>query len=230
MATITLSADDRRAIAEAVGRAEEATSGEIVCVLAPEADDYAEVPVAWAAALAFVAPLAALLAGWRPAFRLPWLHTWEAGRAALDVQLVETLAAYLTVQAVLFGLVFAALQVPALRRAATPGGLKAAKVRKGAASQFLATGLSSAPDRTGVLIYASMGDRRVEVIADRLIHDKVGEAAWREAVQAVQAGMKGGVTGGGFVRAVEVCGAALATHFPAVGPRANAFSDELREL
>ncbi len=230
MAVTTLTSDDRRAIAEAVGRAEEATSGEIVCVLAPEADDYAEVPVAWAAALALAAPLLAVLAGWRPSLRLSWLHSWEAGRAALDVQLVEMLAAFVAIQAVLFGLVFALLQVPALRRALTPGALKAAKVRKGAASQFLATGLAAAPERTGVLIYASMGDRRVEVIADRLIHDKVGEAAWREAVQAVEAGMKGGVSGGGFVRAVEVCGAALAAHFPPTGPRANAFPDDLREL
>jgi putative membrane protein len=70
----------------------------------------------------------------------------------------------------------------------------------------------------------------VEVVADQLIHDRVGEEAWKKAAAAVSAGMKGGVTGGGFVHAVEVCGAALAAHFPPTGPRLNAFPDDLREL
>ena len=226
----SLSAEDRAAIAAAVGRAEEATSGEIVCVLAPEADDYAETPVAWAAALALLAPAVAVLAGWRPSLPLPWLHSWQAGAPALAVQVEEALAAFALVQALVFGLVFALASVPAVRRALTPGVLKRAKVRKAAASQFLSTGLAAAPDRTGVLIYASLHDRQVEVIADRLIHDKVGPDAWRDAVKAVEQGMKGGATGGGFVGAVQVCGAALAAHFPPAGPRANAFSDELREL
>lgn len=220
---------DRRAIAEAVGRAEAATRGEIVCILAPEADDYAEIPVAWAAAAALIAPFLLVFAGLHPSLHLPWLGGgWEAEGAATPV--LDLTAAYAALQAVVFGLVFAALQVPALRRAATPGPLKAAKTRKAAASQFLATGLSAAPDRTGVLIYASLGDRHVEVIADALISDRVGAEPWTRAVAAVREGMRAGRTGGGFVEAVEVCGAALAEHFPSAGPRANAFSDEVREL
>ena len=224
-----LTEDDRRAIAEAVGRAEAATAGEIVCVLAPEADDYAEVPVAWAAAAALIVPFLLVFAGLHPSLHLPALGGgWQAG--GVQTPILDLTAAYVALQAAVFAGVFLLLQWPAARRALTPGALKRAKVRKGAASQFLATGLSAAPDRTGVLIYASLGDRMVEVIADALISDKVGPEPWTRAVAAVRDGMRGGRTGGGFVEAVEVCGAALAQHFPPTGPRANAFSDEVREL
>ncbi len=230
MAARRLSEEDRRAIAEAVGRVEAATDGEIICILSPRSDDYAEAPVGWAAAAAFLLPLLAVLAGWRPMLPLPWLHAWEAGAPALRVQLVEAVGAYAAVQAVLFGVLYALLRSASLRPWLVPGGLKRAKVRAGAASQYLATGLSAAADRTGVLVYASLEERMVEVIADRLISEKAGPGVWEEAVAAVREGMRGGVLGGGFVRAVEIAGAVLAEHFPPTRPRANAFSDEVREL
>ena len=234
MAKTTLTADDRRAIAEAVGRAEEGTSGEIVCVLAPEADDYAEVPVAWAALAALVLPFLAVWAGLHPTLHLVWLGGaggWEApGARGSGPTALDTVGAFVALQALVFAAVFGLGRIAAVRRFLTPAPLKRAKVHKGAQSQFSATGLAAAPDRTGVLIYASLGDRMVEVVADQLIHDAVGEGEWRKAAAAVSAGMKGGVTGGGFVHAVEVCGAALAAHFPPTGPRLNAFPDDLREL
>ena len=196
MAKTTLTADDRRAIAAAVGQAEEGTSGEIVCVLAPEADDYAEVPVAWAALAALVLPFLAVWAGLHPTLHLAALGGtggWEAPAArGAGPSTPDTVGAFVALQALVFGLVFALGQIPAVRRFLTPGPLKHAKVRKGALSQFTATGLAAAPERTGVLIYASLGDRMVEVVADQLIHDRVGEGEWRRAAAARDAALHPG--------------------------------------
>ena len=41
--------------------------------------------------------------------------------------------------------------------------------------------------RTGVLIYVTPKDRRVEIVADVGIHSKVGEAAWEELAQEITA-------------------------------------------
>src|SRR5262245_16837099 len=60
-----VSDDDRACIADAIQAAEARTSGEIFCVLAQRSSYYTLVPVAWAAALALLAPMPLL-------YRPPW--------------------------------------------------------------------------------------------------------------------------------------------------------------
>lgn len=47
----------RTRIAEAINEAEQRTSGEIVCVVAPSSDSYELVPVLWAALIALTLPM-----------------------------------------------------------------------------------------------------------------------------------------------------------------------------
>jgi putative membrane protein len=131
---------------------------------------------------------------------------------------------------VLFALVAALASVPPVRRVLTPPTLKRRRVHRAALQQFLATGLHVSEGRTGVVIFASTHDRRVELLADDATHEAVGERVWTAAVSAVQDGMRRRAPADGFVRAVELCGAALAEHFPSQGPHANAMSDRLREI
>lgn len=56
---------DQRQIAEAIARAERRTDAELVTVLARRADDYAYLPLFWAAVLALAVPgLLQLVLGW----------------------------------------------------------------------------------------------------------------------------------------------------------------------
>jgi putative membrane protein len=117
-----------------------------------------------------------------------------------------------------------------VRRVLTPASLKKSRVHKAAWAQFSATGLQTTDGHTGVVIFASLDDRIVEILADEGIHAKVGATVWDAAVKAVQDGMKARSPAKGFVTAVEICGAALAEHFPATGPHGNDLSDRLLEL
>lgn len=227
-----LSAEDRHAIAEAVGRAETGTTGEIVCILTQEVSEYREVPLGWATAAALVLPFLAAMAGYHPALHLAALtgSAWQAGGTSGSLDALAVVGAYAALQGLMFAAVFFVALIPSVRRTLTPASLKRHRVLKAATTQFVATGLTTAADRTGVVIFASLHDRRVEVLADKAIHDAVGDAVWEQTAQAVQDGMRTGRGADGFVRAVEICGAALAQHFPATGPRANALSDEILEL
>lgn len=218
---------DRRRIADAVAAAEAGTSGEIVCVLAQECSRYRETPLAWAAALALLVPPALAPFGLWP---LGWPGGgWTSALAAPSVR--EAVEVYALAQVALFVAVWGLVSIPAVRRVLTPGWLKTHRVRKTAAEQFLATGMSTDPRRTGVMILGSLHDRRVEVLAEAGIHAAVGDKVWSEAVAAVQAGFGRGDLAGGFVAAVEICGAALREHFPAErGSHPNAVSDELIEI
>jgi putative membrane protein len=94
---------------------------------------------------------------------------------------------------------------------------------------FAASGAKLTHAEPHILIYASLGDRQVELVAHRAIHDAVGEGPWNAAVQAVASGMKDKKPADGFIRAIGICGDALAAHFPANGPHRNEFPDDILE-
>jgi putative membrane protein len=214
-----LKPQDHKRIAEAIAAAEANTSGEIFCIVADEVSKYREIPIAWGAAVALIAPPAALLFG---------LHPWTLGDFGsgwndapnLGQVVAQTLAIYAAAQAVLFALTAFIVAIPPIRRALTPRFLKRHRVKRTAYAHFASTGLAHTELRTGVLIFAALKDRQVELVADEAIHREVGDVAWDSAVAALVKGIKSRDPASGFIRAVEICGAALTEHFPSKGPHA----------
>jgi putative membrane protein len=213
----------QRDIMAAVASAEAATDGEIVCVFARQVSHYPEVSLAAGAFAALVLPPVALALGLHPAALLHEALSASGGLSGWSM-------ADLSADAVLFTLVAGLTTIPVLRRWLTPGTLKRHRVHKAAWAQYVATGLHTTDGVTGVLIFASLDDRVVEIVAEPAIHQKVGDKVWKAAVAAVRSGMKARDPVKGFVSAIALCGAALAEHFPATGPRTNAVSDRLVEL
>jgi putative membrane protein len=185
-----ISQADRARITDAIRAAETRTAGEIFCVIARYSSDYRLVPLAWAAALALVAPAP-----------LIYLTLWPASVIYL-VQLVVFIAAAL------------ALSLPAIRFHIVPRRTQHERAHAEAMRQFFAQGLDQTENRTGVLIYASLAERYAEIVADAGIHAKVTSDVWDQAIAALVAAMREGRAGDGFVAAIERCGAVLAEHFP----------------
>lgn len=225
---MSLSLDDHRRIAQAVAAAERTTRGEIVCVVAEEAGPYAEVPLAWAAAGALALPLLALAAA--AVFRHfdYALGGWSAVQVgALHSAVLTALSGYALLQCLLFMGIFLVVSTPAIRRRLTPPALKRARVRERALEQFLVHGLGRTRERTGVLIFVSLRDRRAEVLADAGISARVDAAIWNEPVEDLVAGMKAGRPVDGVVAAIARCGRLLAEHIPATTGDANELPDTL---
>jgi putative membrane protein len=232
-----ISEADQKEIMAAVARAEAATDGEIVCVMSRQVSAYPEVSLAAGAAAALVGPPIALALGVHPADVLDQvlaastsLVGWAGAGLTKDAEMTLILDGYAILQAILFTVVTLLATIPGVRHVLTPKSLKKSRVHKAAWAQFAATGLQTRDGRTGVVIFASLDDRMVEILAAEGIHAKVGDAVWNAAVKAVQEGMKAKSPARGFVQAVEICGAALAEHFPATGPNGNDLSDRLLEL
>jgi putative membrane protein len=226
-----LSPTEHQKINQAVRAAEARTSGEIICVIAGEVSNYREVPLAVAAACALVLPLIALFFGIHPWIGWPSLTDWVAAQTdAANASIDLALQGYGLLQVLIFAVLAGVVAWPPVRRRLTPPTLKRHRVHRAAMQQFLATGLHANPSRTGVVIFASQKDRRVELLADDAIHAAVGDVAWNAAVKAVQDGMKKRDPATGFVNAINICGDALAQHFPSTGPHANALSDRLLEI
>ncbi len=232
-----ISKSDHARIAEAVKAAEAGSSGEIFCIVTAEVSQYREIPLAWASATALILPPLLVAFGLQPwALVSRFLpvsaeRAWATGSGPSVAQTVaENLGAYAVAQAIIFAVVALIVSLPPVRRALTPQSLKRHRVKRMAQGHFISTGLINDPDRTGVLIFASLKDRQVEIVADKAIHDAVGGKVWDSSVSALVAGMKRRQPGQGFVEAINICGAALAEHFPTSGPHDNRFSDELIEV
>jgi uncharacterized membrane protein len=78
---------------------------------------------------------------------------------------------------------------------------------------------------SGVLIYLLLADRRVEIVADRGIHSRVGTAAWEAICGEMQQEFARGQFERGAVMGVRAISDLLATHFPPSGDSRNELPD-----
>jgi putative membrane protein len=201
-----ISGSDKTRIADAIRAAEARTAGEIFCVIARHSSDYRLVPIAWAAAIALLAPLPLL-----------YLTRWPAA------------VVYLW-QLVAFMVTALALSHPKVRFHVVPQRAKHDRAHAEAMRQFLAQGLHKTAHRTGVLIFASTAERYAEIVADAGINEKVAPQVWDKAVNELVAAIKAGRPADGFVAAIAQCGAVLAAHFPPGALQRDQLPDKLLEI
>ncbi|HEX2761076.1 MAG TPA: hypothetical protein VHM27_11205, partial [Rhizomicrobium sp.] len=116
------------------------------------------------------------------------------------------------------------------RRLLTPAMLTRYRVLQAARHHYAAVGTRLPKDAPHILIFACFEDHRVELVANPVIHAAEGQRLWDEAVTAVVQGMKSGECADGFIRAIRMCGEAMARHFPAAGPDENRLSNEITIL
>ena len=197
----------RDRIEAAVRAAEARTAGQVVAVVVARSDDYPEAALRGALWLAALAGAAALV-----------VDHWFA-LSLRELAGVELLGGLLGALAGRYG---------PPRRVLAGGPRMAAAVRDRALRAFLEHDLHHTSGGTGVLIFASLFEHRAMVLGDHGIHSRVGDDAWREAVDLLVAGMRRGDPAGGFEAAIGSVGARLAEHFPrAPGGPGNELPDSL---
>jgi uncharacterized membrane protein len=72
-------------------------------------------------------------------------------------------------------------------------------------------------ENNGVLVYLLLADRDVEIVADRAIHRKVGEAAWESICKRMEQAFRDGRYVDGLEDGIREISALLAEHFPGGG-------------
>jgi putative membrane protein len=192
------SAADRTAIEAAVHDVEAHSVGEVVPYAVESSDPYAR-------ALWTASTLGALLA---------------AGAAALVHERLVGWGGYTTLWIALPPLVGAALgwlatfTWPGLRRLLVPADVLEARVRQRARLAFLDEEVFGTRDRTGILIFISLLERRVVILADRGIADRPGPSSWDGIVAGIAAGIRRGEPGRALAEGIRQCGALLASRAP----------------
>ncbi|MFZ2161960.1 MAG: TPM domain-containing protein [Sideroxyarcus sp.] len=78
----------------------------------------------------------------------------------------------------------------------------------------------------GVLIYLLLADRDVEIVADRGVHARLGQATWEAVCQEMEAAFRQGRFEEGVIAGIRSVGAHLARHYPHTGAKINELSDK----
>lgn len=99
--------------------------------------------------------------------------------------------------------------------------LRGQSARERAIDVFSHLRLWDTADRTGVLIYLLLADRRVEIVADRGIHARVGPEGWGQVCRNLEAALRQGDYEGGAIACIEAVARHLDKHFPGSHRRGN---------
>jgi putative membrane protein len=205
-----LSEAEKKQVEAAVSAAEKKTSGEIAAIIVPASYGYPMADVIGAAA--FALPISILLAvGIGGLF---WIGTRDM---------------YLFMG--IFAVVFAGFRLGMkhllwLKRWFISKQEIEEEVEEAAETAFYRNGLFRTRDETGVLIYISVFERKVWVLADRGINEKVPQDSWRGVVDMITTGICEKRPAEAICEAVKTIGEILAGHFPVKADDTN----ELKNL
>lgn len=92
-----------------------------------------------------------------------------------------------------------------------------ATARTRAVEEFSRLRVWDTEHNSGVLIYLLLADRDIEIIADRGIHAKVGDAAWQAICRDMESHFRVGEFEQGALQGIHAITALLRQHFPADG-------------
>ena len=206
---VLLPDEDRDRIRQAVAAAEARTAGEIVPVVVERSYQYPLADVTGAAVMAL--PVAIGLTG--PLGGLLWL-----GRQNMWV--------FIGVYALAFVAFHAIVRHTAwLKRLFIAKREIDEEVHEAAITTFFEQGLYRTRDETGVLIFISLFERKVWVLADRGINDRVENNQWDTIVAGIVDGIRSNSTGQAICDAVVKVGRLLESHFPVKDDDTNELAD-----
>ncbi len=204
-------------INDAIRDAERNTSGEIAIAITRESSDYSfrELFVSvllGAAAFAALLPFHSAVA--RSVDRAFWHHPDWYVSAFYGIVLLATT-----------GIAFAFANVPAIDRLIVPRRERSRAVFARAMRHFAESGVYATREGTGILVFVSLLEREVRIVADSGISGKIPQAEWDDIARSLARGIKERRSAQAIVETVTRCGSLLASHFPPRGDNPNELQD-----
>lgn len=184
-------ASDRERIRAAVEHVRASTSAKFAFVAVPASDHYALFPEVWAAVVSL--GLTGALALVRPHLGI------GAGFA---------------VNAALFIALSFIFEWWPIRVRLVPPAFKRAAVSRMARHQFAANVISKDAEHNGVMLFASLAERHLEIIAERDAHAHAPLGTWETIVANSTGTMRTQSVAEGLVQAILACGQIQAAAFP----------------
>ena len=216
---LRLTEGDLEAIKASVREAEMSTSGEIALAAIAESSDYsfrellASVvlgAITFTVLLPFHGAIVTFLD--RAIWHLPsWYITAFYGIAFFAV----------------IGVSFLFANLPVIDRLVVPRADRSRAVYERALRHFTESGVYATKERTGILVFVSLMEREVRIVADTGISAHIAQNEWDSIARGLALGIKAGKSGEAIVSAVNRCGRLLTDNFPAHRENPNELEDGL---
>ncbi|AIR89711.1 hypothetical protein [Pseudomonas cremoricolorata] len=188
---------DQRLLAEAIARAERRTAAELLAVLARRADDYAYLPLFWAALLALlVTSLLQVLTG------------WPSGRTLM------------VVHGLVFLLLCLLLRHPRLAAQLVPRALRHWQAARLGRRQFRVHQGEAGQSGLHALIFVCEAERYVRILLAPQVAEHMPPATCRAVEAQLRHRLQQGELVAGFIEAIDACAEHLSRALPVARRRA----------
>ncbi|MGB0453671.1 MAG: TPM domain-containing protein [Bacteriovoracaceae bacterium] len=198
-----LNSEDKKKISETIKNVEIKTSGEIVSAIVSKSDLYRESQ--FATSICFTLLVLAILL---------FKFEYESHETFLLIFLTTIIG-------------FFAGSLNIFKRLFLNKSVMAEEVHQKAVQLFFSNNLHHTEQRIGVLIMISLLEKRVEILGDKGINEKVDQNFWDQITQKMVKSIKSGNVTQAMNEAILECGVVLEKEFPASGKNPNELPDRL---
>lgn len=213
---------DKKLISDAVKKAESKTSGEIATAFIKESYDYAINELLFSVVIGFIYFIIMM------AFSIQienWLSNmfWNYNSNYLlgfyGFSTFSVISFFYLIGNTMF-----------IDRLIISKKMKQQKVHERALRYFVESGVYNTVHRTGILIFVSVLEQRVELLADSGINELIPQEKWDKIVAHVVTGVKQKEPAKFLSEAISDCGDLLAEYFPIMADDENELSNEIEML
>jgi putative membrane protein len=222
MAKMALKGEDLEKIKNAVKDAESKTAGEIATAFIKESDNYAVYELMFSVIGGFIYFVIMMLFSSNienTLKRMLWEYTTD------HLLIFYGLSTFL----VIF-ILYLLANISFIDRLIVPKSIMQRKVNERAVRHFMESGVYNTKDRTGILIFISNLEHRVELLADKGINEKIPQEKWNAVVSHIVDGFKSGRMVENLTHSIAQCGEMLAEHYPIQPDDVNELKDDIAVL
>jgi putative membrane protein len=208
-------------VAMKVAELEQNTSGEIAVAITPESHDYSFWELLFAVLSGAVVFSCMLMFA---NYITPWLESLFWGEAPSWI--VPFFYGVIIFFVIAF--LFLAANMPWLDRIVIPLKNRRYAVHLRAVRHFADSGVYATKEHSGILIFVSLLEREVQIIADSGICSKIDQSQWNQIATDLAQGFSAkekGSSGKALLTAVSKCGDLLSTYFPPEKENPNELRD-----
>ena len=219
MSKINFSKEDLGKIKQAVNKAESKTSGEIATAFIKESYDYAIYELTFAVICGFIYFFVMMFFAGSIENTIRNMF-WEYSNNYLLIFYGFSTFLVISIFYFLANLSF-------IDRLIIPKKVMQQKVNERAVRYFMESGVYDTKDRTGILIFISLLERRVELLADKGISEKIPKEKWNSMVAHIIKGVKEESLVRNLIESITECGELLSEHFPIEPDDKNELKDDI---